>query len=220
MTSAVDICNLALSHIRAASINSLTENSVQAFQCSLKYPELRDQMLENSPWKFNHSVKPLALLADTEVFNWAYVYQYPSDCLYINQLYPNFPIASSANGVSAVSSRFYDPGLPQPNLDFKVEYKVYNVDDNIVIASNECELRIDYRKRVVDPNLFSKNAVMALSHLLASELAVPLVGADKGRGLRSDELQIYNTYITAAEENDLNEQYTRVPDSEYITVRS
>ena len=44
MASEIDICNLALGHIRAGTINSLDEGSVQAKQCKLKYPIMRDQI--------------------------------------------------------------------------------------------------------------------------------------------------------------------------------
>ena len=218
MTSVVEICNLALSHIRAGSINSLTEASIQAQQCRLVYPVLRDQMLQDAPWQFNRALKPLALLTD-ELFNWIYVYQYPSDCLYINRLHIDFAEVSSDTSVSAISSRFYDRGLPRPDLNQQVEHKIYNIDGNKVIAANDENLRIDYRKRVEDSNLFSLNFVMGLSHLLASELAIPLVGVDKGRGLRSDELQIYQSYVNSGIENELNEQFTEIPDSDFINVR-
>ena len=58
MTSVVDICNLALSNIRAGSINNIDEVSLQAQQCKLKYPFMRDRLLtgrsiiklERYPW--------------------------------------------------------------------------------------------------------------------------------------------------------------------------
>lgn len=218
MTSEVEICNIALGHIRAGSINSLNESSIQAQSCKLLYPVLRDQMLQDAPYQFNRSLKPLALLTD-ELFNWIYVYQYPSDCLYINRLILNFAEVSSDTTTSAVASRFYDRGLPRPNLDKQVEHQIYNIDDNRVIASNETELRIDYRKRITDPNLFNINFTMGLSHLLASNLAVSLVGVDKGRPLRADELTIYQSYVDSAIENELNEQFKETPDSDYISVR-
>lgn len=218
MASEVEICNLALSHIRAGSINSLTESSVQAQLCKLKYSILRDQMLQDAPWQFGRSLKPLALLTDT-LFNWIYVYQYPSDCLYINQLILDFAEVSSDTATSAVASRYYDRGLPRPDLNQQVEHKIYNIDGNKVIASNEKNLRIDYRKRIEDPNLFSLNFLMGLSHLLASELAIPIVGIDKGRPLRSDELKIYQSYVDSGIENELNEQFTEIPDSDFINVR-
>jgi hypothetical protein len=218
MTSEVEICNLALSHIRAGSINSLTESSVQAQQCKLKYPILRDQMLQDAPWQFNRSIKALAVLTDT-LFNWIYVYQYPTDCLYVNRLILDFAEVSSDTTTSAISSRYYDRGLPRPDLDRQVEHKIYNIDGNRVIASNECNLRIDYRKRVEDPNLFNVNFIMGLSHMLAAELSIPLVGIDKGRALRSDELKIYQSYVDSGIENELNEQFTHIPDSDFINIR-
>lgn len=218
MTSEVEICNLALSHIRAGSINSLTEASIQAQQCKLKYPILRDQMLQDAPWQFARSLKALALLTD-ELFNWIYVYQYPSDCLFINRLHIDFAEVSSDTSTSAIASRYYDRGLPRPDLNQQVEHKIYNIDGNKVIAANNENLRIDYRNRIEDPNLFSLNFIMGLSHLLAAELAIPLVGIDKGRPLRSDELQVYQSYVDSGIENELNEQFTAIPDSDFINVR-
>lgn len=218
MTSEVEICNVALSHFRGGSINSLTESSTQAQYCKLFYPLLRDQMLQDSQWQFATSIKPLSLTT-TEVFNWAYVYQYPSDCLYINRLIRNCAqISQPANGSSA-ASRGIDTSLPVVDLDQQIDYRVYNVDGQRVIVANEPDLRIDYRVKITDPNMFSTNFVMALSHLLSAEMAVPIVGAEKGRAFRADSLKMYESYIASGVANELNEQYSRVPDSEYITVR-
>ena len=217
MTSEVDICKLALSHIRAGSINSLDENSLQAQQCKLMYPLLRDQMIESAPWQFAHRVKALSLLTDN-LFNWAYVYQYPSECLKINRLLLNFEEVQA--GDSTIASRFYDRGLPIPDMDAQVEYKIYNIDGNKVIASNETELRVDYVTRVTDVNLFDNQFILGLSHLLAAELAVPLVGVKEGRQMKSDEYQLYQAFINSAVAADMNEQYTPTPDSEFITVRN
>ena len=84
MASEIEICNLALSNIRAGSINSFTEGSLQAQQCNLKYSILRNRVLKES-WGFNHKIRALSVLT-TEVFNWVYAYQYPTDCLKINRL--------------------------------------------------------------------------------------------------------------------------------------
>lgn len=218
MASEVEICNLALAHIRAGSINSLDEASVQAQYCKLFYPVLRDQMLEDSPWQFARGLEPLAVLEET-LFNWVYVYQYPTDCLHINRLVLNLEQINSESSSIAVGSRYHHERLARPNFNRQVEYKIYNTDDNKVIASNHCELRIDYRKRITDLNLFSNSAILALSHLLASELATPLVGVDKGRPLRSDELTVYKSYLGSAIDNELNEQFTAIADSEFINVR-
>lgn len=216
MTSEVEICNLGLSHLRTASINSLTEASIQAQQCKLLYPVLRDQMLQDAPWQFAHRIKPLAVLS-TDVFNWAYTYQYPSDCLRINRLILNWEEINQDNG--SYVSRRHDRNLPRPNLAPKVEYQVLNVDGNKVITANDPKLRADYRVKVTDPNLFDAQFILGLSHLLAAHLAVPIVGVDKGRKLRSDALSMYQHYINAAEAADANEQHSAQTDSEFITIR-
>ena len=85
MASVVEICNLALSNIRAGSINNINEKTVAAENCKLKYNVLRDQLLRDAPWKFAHVVEPLALLTVT-LPGWTYAYQHPSDCVGINHL--------------------------------------------------------------------------------------------------------------------------------------
>ena len=218
MANEVEICNMGLSHIRSGSINALTESSVQAQQCKLWYPIVRDQVLQDAPWGFSHSLKPLALLSDS-IFNWRYVYQYPTDCLRVNHLLINYATTSSdAGGSSSTSSRVYD--LESLDAQFpKVNYKIFNIDGNKVIAANESELRVDYRMRVEDPNLFTLDCQEAMAFLLASKLAVPIVGLKEGRELRKDSLQLYSSYLKAALTNNSNEEHEGVPDSESILVR-
>lgn len=207
---------MALAHIRAGSINSLNEASSQAQYCRLFYPMVRDQCLEDAPWQFARKLDALALL-DEELFNWAYVYQYPSDCLRINRLLLDFEAVAA--DTSLIAARLYDLGLPKPNLNRQVEYKIYNIENNRVIAANDTNLRVDYRVKITDPNLFSFQFIWALSHLLASSIATPIVGVTDGKSLRSDNLSLYKSFIQSAVAANLNEQYTSTPDSEFITVR-
>lgn len=217
MASEIDICNLALGHIRAGTINSLDETSVQAKQCKLKYPIMRDQMLQDSPWQFAGAIKPLALLV-ADVFGWAYVYQYPSDCLRINRMVLNYERINASNRTSGAHYPYRDDDLYRIN-DPQVEYKVFNQDGNRVIVANYEDLRIDYRKKITDTNLFSTTFVMALSHLLAAEMAVAIVGVEQGLALRKESLAIYGAYINSAIVNEMNEQKEEIAESEYITVR-
>lgn len=218
MTSEVEICKLALSHIRAGNINSLTEPSPQAQQCALKYPFLRDMLLESESFNFASRIAPLAL-STAEVFNWAYVHVYPSDCLKINRLILNWESVQS--GGSEVVSRHYDELYPHPDLNQPVKYDVLTLDDDSrVIVANEPELRISYRVKVTDPNRYTTTFVMALSHLLASEIAIPLVGEQAGAKMQKTEFAIYQSYLSSAVANDANEQYEPPADSEFITIRS
>lgn len=214
MTSEVEICNLALSNIRSTGINSLTESSLQAQQCKLKYPICRDVALSAADWGFSNKVVPLALLTATQ-FNWKYAYAYPTDCLYINKLVPNYE--TFAQGVSNP----YDVLSPNnPDLTQGVPYKVTTIDGVKAIVSNSADLRIDYRSRVTNTNLFDMQFVQALSQLIASEVAIPIVGAETGRALRKDALSLYQAYLASATADSMNQRYSSVQDSEFITVRN
>jgi len=217
MASEVETCNMALSHIRAGSINSLTEGSLPAQQCKLWYPIIRNRMLKESAWGFNRKIRALSLVT-TEIFNWAYAWQYPTDCLKINRLVGAHE--ELANADADVVSRLLDSQLlPLKDMRTQISYEVFNFDDNKTIGTNEADLRIDYAAKITDPNLFTDDFNIAFSYLLASVLAIPIVGAETGRALRSDSVQLYKEYLSAALANDLNEQYETPALSEFETIR-
>lgn len=231
MTSQVEICNIALSNIRAGSINSLNEASLEAQQCRLKYDILLRQILRDAPWQFARRVRSLALLDNVEVFNYAYAYQYPTDCLKINRLILNFqrisgdapneiPRALIDSSIAGFQG-FYPYG-DQHRVNFKhqVDYEIHVSGFNKVIAANQRELRADYVSYVDNPNQYDDQFIMALSHLISAELAIPVVGFDKGRQLRIDSLQLYSDYIDAAIAANGDEQFTTVPDSELVLIRN
>ena len=215
MASEVEICNLALSNIRAGSINSLTESSLQAQVCKLKYALMRDRCLKVG-WDFNRTIVPLASVEVT-IYNWAHAYSYPVNCLKILRIIPEY---EKITGDTSVVSRLIDTQiLPITSHRRQLPYEVFNFNNVKVIGCNETTLHIDYAIKVEDPNLFSDDFILALSHLLSSEIAIPLVGVEKGRLLRSDEVQLYDTYITAAAADDSNDGHLEPTESEYVTVR-
>lgn len=217
MTTEVEICNLALSNIRSQGINSLAESSLQAQQCKLKYPIMRDMLIREHGWSFTKAVKPLALLSGSTVFNWAYVYQYPSDCITIDRVIINYQLNSPTDGL-APRARFESDYYP-PDLGRQVQYKVMNIDGNKVVVSNDADLRIEYRRRETDTTLYDSMFIAALSWLLAAEVALPIVGGEAGRALRSDAMTVYQGYLASAMANDTNEGFTPTPESEFVTVR-
>jgi len=217
VTSEVEICQLALSNIRGGTINDLNEGSLQAQTCKLKYPLVRDMMLSETAWGFNRTIAALASSA-TEIFNWAFTYVYPNDCEKINRLIGEQE--ELANADADVISRLIDSQiLPISSFRNRIPHEIFNFDDVKLIGANESGLHIDYTKNATNPELFTSTFVMALSHLLASELAVPIVGVKEGRQLRSDSLSIYQNYMSSAMANDFNEDYEEPVESEFITVR-
>ena len=217
MASVIQICNLALSNIRAGSINSLDEGSLQAQLCKLKYPILRDRCLREIPWQFNHKIRALAPVT-TDIFNWGYAYSYPVDCLKIHRLVGKYE--ELAQGQSDIISRALDSRvIPTSDLRKQIPYEVFNFDNFKTIGSNQPDLHIDFAAKVEDPNLFSDDFIMALSHLISSEIAIPVVGAELGRALRNDSLQLYRQYLASAISTDMNDQYFLPSESDYINVR-
>lgn len=217
MTSIVEICNLALSNIRGGSINSIDEKSLQAQQCKLKYPVVLDQLLRAVNWQFANKTVALAQL-DIELPNWVYSYQHPADCLQINKLSLN---VQTANRCTVRTYNWHDHhnSSHASILNCQIEYAITNVSGNRVIGANQPELRVDYRSRVTDPNLFDPEFIMALQHLLSAEIAISIIGVETGRQVRSDEYAIYKTYLNSAIASNLNEQYTEAGESEFVTVR-
>lgn len=224
MTSEVDICNLALAHIRGGRISSLNDGSEQARLCTLFYPLLRDQMLRDGNFQFCRTLRPLSAREDAAIFNWRYVYQYPADCLKIERLVVNFEFVDDfETGISpyeVLFGRRLDRVYPlEANLRAQVEYEIQDYQGQLVIVTNEPQLRVQMFMRVTDVNRFDSQFQMALSHLLASNLAPAIVGGQEGLRYKQASLSEYEAYLAAALAQNGNEQHHRAPESDYITHR-
>ena len=68
------ICNMALGYIAKSRITSLTDSTEEARQCNLYYDHLRQQLLTSYNWGFAKRVSALALVSDTTMFGYDYVY--------------------------------------------------------------------------------------------------------------------------------------------------
>ena len=81
MSSAVDICNIALRKLGASTIMSLDDESEEARLCKLLFPFVRDCELRKYFWSF--AIKRVLLPASVEVpaFGYTTKYNLPSDFL-------------------------------------------------------------------------------------------------------------------------------------------
>lgn len=89
MASEVSICNLALNHIGAYAIASLSDATKEARDCNTLYSYARDSVLRDHKWAFATKRLTLALLTDT-YSGWDYAYQYPTDCLIAYEIYNEY----------------------------------------------------------------------------------------------------------------------------------
>lgn len=176
-TSVVGICNLALSHLGADNIIASIDppdGSVEAGRCAQLYPIARQEMLEMFPWTFAKTRVALSALASNPSKVWRYAYAAPSDALQNRRIlttstldvYGFFPFGGLLRADEA--ALFTEQG----SADFQVE--------NGVFLTNEPDAVLLYVRDVIDPSQFTPGFTVALSLLLASYLAGPIIRGATG----------------------------------------
>lgn len=172
MASEVDICNLALAHLGdEASVASISppDGSSQADHCARFYPIARAEMLDLYPWSFTLVRTELNLLVTGPKFGWDYAYAAPN--AFVSLLGVHMPEDS-------------DDFNPQP-FDFEAL-----ADGTNVIYSNTAGAICRYSMIVTDTSKYQPLFVNALSYLLASKLAGPIIKGDNGMQ-RAQQLRAY-----------------------------
>jgi hypothetical protein len=205
MASAVDICNLALSHLGArANVSSIEppEGSPEAEHCAHFYPIARDSRLESHPWKFAvKRVRP-ALLADSPDARNAYAL--PVDLLRVLDV-QGFQDA-------ARYWQHWDCPRAERHADYEIEIsaagalRLLTPQDNAVLL---------YIARVVDTGLYSPLFIEALSWRLASHLAGPILKAEEGAKMAQNCFQTFRMLFGQAAMVDANQRRvheTHIPD--------
>lgn len=197
--SPVLIGNMALSLIGANStIESLTENSAAAKQVNTWYGPARRQSLAAFDWNFARKRLTLALHGDDAPSgDWAYRYQYPSDCLVMRKLVN--PAGWTADAVP---------------------FQIENSDDGTSksILTNLNSAVGVYTFDLTDTTLFTEFFVELLAYNLASKIAFNLTKKVQMTQLMSDN---YRGLLAAAPAQNANEGVKRGPrDAEWIRVRS
>jgi len=192
MASVIDICNLALSHIGdRANINSISppEGSIHAEHCARFYPLALDTLLRMHPWTF--ATRRL-LLADASLVvppahPWQYSYAIPSDLVTVIGIYSG--------------ARQFDEDAHE------YEFEIGNdANRTRVIFTNCDEATMRYVSDVTDSARFPAWFVQALSWILASHLAGPIIKGEQGVRTAQAALQTGLSYAAKAAANDANER--------------
>lgn len=199
MSSEVQICNMALSHIGGYSdIAALDNSSQESKKCKLLYSPARDSVLRDNNWNFATKVLTLALLTDTYL-GWVYGYQYPVDCLMAIKIYNDYN-----NNINR-DSIYY----PECNVtDNKIEFQIISNEalTGRIILTNKEDAKLVYIAKVTDTNMFDVEFIDALSYRLASELAISLKGDMQ---LQQQLFQAYLMKAGQARANNCNEGYIK-----------
>lgn len=183
MSSEVTICNLALSHLGAATINSLDDLTKEGRACKLHYAAARDFVLRDHPWNFATRREYLALLAEDPPVGWSYAYAYPSDCHQARRIWQETQQLK-----------------PTP-------FEVMRGANGRVIATNEGGAVLEYTAKITDPSQFDAMFINALSYYLATELAMPIT---KSPQVGQTMMSIYMARVDQAAASDGREGHTTV----------
>jgi hypothetical protein len=185
VASIVEICNMALSHLGdSATVASIDppEGSAQAEHCARFYPLALATMLEMHQWGFATRRTTLAQVENPSS-TWAYAYAFPAGTVnLIAVLAPDAPDDYSASGRANASSfdntymRNTVGGAYTPQ-EFVSEISSTGAD---IILTNQANAVLRYTVLVTDSTKFSPTFVEALTWLLASKLAGPVLKGEVG----------------------------------------
>lgn len=200
MSSKVFICNLALSSIGAASINSLTEDSAEARACNRFYDHVLDMVLQSHPWRFAGKTAALASTTNPKLGSWEYAYVRPTDCIMIRSIRREY-----------TDVEVYDDNVLRSAYGFPYEVEA----DRIYCDLSPAYLR--YTFRLTDPTKYPALFTEAFSWHLAVRLAMPITRDPK---VRADAWQVAAQMQSAAEASDANQvRETTNTASEIVAAR-
>lgn len=192
MASDVSICNQALAHVGAGTINALTEATAEARNCSLFYTTARDSLLAAYPWSWARKRESLAEVDNDLATKWQYAYTLPADCL--------------------------RPIYVQDEDELGDEHEGYAYQ--VVGRTLYCDVSpafLTYVYRLDDPAQYPAPFEEALAWSVASRIAMPLT---KDARIRNDAIEMAARARVAAEVIDANgEQHRLDHGSEFITTR-
>lgn len=208
--SDVSICNLALRHIAAKRITSLSDTTEEAIACALFYPQVRDEVLREFPWPFAWRMATLVLVDGTESLattqDFQYSYRLPSDTLRVHRVL----------GVGAGNS---DTRIPF-SLGSDVTGGLLYTDLPVLAATSEslAQPQVEYTALVPEAD-WPSDFAQCVAFLLAFYLAPSLTNGDQfklgQRAFQSYDWALHRAMLSAAKEQQLDAP----GDSEFITVR-
>ena len=225
-TSAVQICNLALSEIGTrSSIASFDDGSEEGYQCGLWYDQLRQTLLRTAPWGFARGQLALTQLGDLSPDNTSpypnlFKYAYPADCIKMRYILcppPTFTgvISPPVTGVPVSGPTWMTPS--RANRYMAAADVDANGNQIKVLLCNVYQALGIYTRNITNVALFDPLFVDALVAALALKMVIPLSG---NVGQKQAFMQSAEMAITAARVADGNEAIPRADHSvDWITTR-
>lgn len=201
MASIPTICNMALGHIgddTLVSSISPPDGTPGAGYCARFYGQARSEMLEVGSWKFSKTRAVLAELTNISDV-WLYAYAIPSDCLRPLRILQ--PTLTHPLRVQPHYETFGNRNDLMLNVVVDEENSAPFQVEGSVIFTNQPEATLLYIKDVVDSTKFTPSFTTALSYLLASYLAGPIIKGSDGtrisKAMRDMAMEMARSSATA-----------------------
>jgi len=186
--SNVAIANLALTKLGDLRILNLTDNTKPAREVNAVFDMTRDYLQRRFSWRF--CIKRANLAADTTVplWDWAYQYQIPTDCMRILQVGQWYPSPDLSDLISTGGQE-------------------YVLEGKYILSNQAGPLKLRYLSRVTDPVQFDAAFDMAFSAYLAYILAEPLTASAEQKQMA------YNDYRNAIKDAVIANAIENPPES-------
>lgn len=217
MPSAVAICNTALSHIGdSANVTSIDppDGSAQAGYSKTFYPIALSALLDMASWSFA-TVRVALATVDNPSSTWAFAYAAPSDMVSAIAVLPfdalddysqNFSTQASSLTFAMGGNVFPDFADPAANVYTPQPYALeINAAGAQIILTNTEDAVLRYTQMVNDPTRFPPLFVLALSYLLASMLAGPIIKGEAGAAMATSMLKMFAIFKPQAAVSDANQ---------------
>lgn len=207
--SQIEICNFAIQEIGGESIISLSDETVEAEQCNLRYDSARSSLLETHLWNFAMTRASLPLSSSVPAFGYEKQFTLPSDCLRVvatyKELDDSLGLDPYYNGFKTISF--------QQSFASKDSYKI----EGKSLLYNENVCKILYIRDEKDTTTFSPLFADMLGVYLASKIAYKITGS---KSLEAQLLKKYERMGDAARFSDSQQGTTeRQTTSSFLASR-
>lgn len=214
MASDVDIANMALAHLGdATNVASISppEASPQARWCARFFPVARDAVLEMHEWNFATRRQTGALIAST-IDQWQYSYAMPANAIKVlavldSQAQDDYGESLYVKEGTRTADGFIYPQAFSGAVITPQDFVVETLEDGTkVIYTNQKDALIRYIARVTDASKFSSLFSLALSYMLASFIAGPMLKGATARAVAKEMLGIAQAYVAEAKLADTQQR--------------
>jgi hypothetical protein len=195
MTSSAGVLKLALSHIgEDTGLVDLDNPTSVAEEAGTEfYPIARDLALTAHAWDFATRTSALTVFGDTPD-GWSFAYALPSNHLH------TFDLWAAGSRQHGSESRAETP-----------PHQIESLDDGQMIVHTDVENAVmRYALRIEDTARFSATFIEAMSWLLASMVAGPIIKGDTGAKVARDCYAVYMARIADAAARNANSSQTRL----------